>query len=208
MCNRESLAGSGFILEAAQSKLPGTMGYQDRDWYKDAQRDRPPVARKPAPPKRKGPVFSYILLWVVIGLVFYGLVTTFIPGMGSSRVQILRDGSVVLGTNRTGNYVINGSINGVSVRFVVDTGASLTSVSQRVARHMHGAVRLCASAFHDSKRRGTGLRRWGAGSAIRRLPCAKRTGRRDARHGDASLAGNECSQQVSHHPKWRQDDYF
>jgi aspartyl protease family protein len=162
MCNRESLAGSGFILEAAQSKLPGTMGYQDRDWYKDAQRDRPPVARKPAPPKRKGPVFSYILLWVVIGLVFYGLVTTFIPGMGSSRVQILRDGSVVLGTNRTGNYVINGSINGVSVRFVVDTGASLTSVSQRVARHMglfgcvparfttaNGEAQVCVAGARD-----------------------------------------------------------
>ena len=125
-----------FILEASRSKLPSTMGYQDRDWYKDAQRDKPTLARKPLTPKRKTPVFFYVLFWIVIGVVLYGLVTTFIPGMGKPQVQILHDGSVVFGTNRTGNYVVNGSINGISVRFIVDTGASLTSVSQRVARHM------------------------------------------------------------------------
>ena len=138
------------------------MGYQDRDWYKDLHRSKPPVARKPSTPTRGIPVFSYVMLWIMIGAVVYGLVATFIPGMGSTRVQILHDGSAVLGTNRTGNYVINGSINGVSVRFMVDTGASLTSVSQRIARHMglfgcvparsttaNGVAQVCIAGARD-----------------------------------------------------------
>ena len=157
--------GQGFILKPPQSNLWPTMGYQDRDWYKDAQRDKPPVTGKPPTFKRKTPVLSYILLWIVIGLTFYGLVTTFVPGMGRpqvQRVQVLHDGSVVLGTDHTGNYVMYGSINGVFVRFVVDTGASVTSVSQRVARHMgllgcvparsttaNGAAQVCIATAQD-----------------------------------------------------------
>ena len=112
------------------------MGSQDRDWYKDTRRGKPPVARKPSAPQRKTPWFSYILSWIVIGAAVYGLVTTFILGPSGPRVQILPHGPLVLSTNRAGNYVTNGAINGVSVQFVVDTGASVASVSQRVARHM------------------------------------------------------------------------
>ena len=123
-------------MEAQPSKIRPTMGYQDRDWYKDAQRGKPPVTRKPSAPQRKSLVFSYILSWIIIGAAVYGLVTTFILGTSGPRVQIQPNGPLVLGTNRAGNYVANGAINGVSVRFLVDTGASMASVSQRMARHM------------------------------------------------------------------------
>lgn len=121
------------------------MGYLDRDWYKDAQRKKPPVAGTRFPAHRKATLFSYILFWIIMGATLYGLAMTFIPGMGEPRVQVLHNGALVLGTDRAGNYVVGGSINGVPVRFIVDTGASVTSVSQRVARHM--GLADCVPAF-------------------------------------------------------------
>lgn len=112
------------------------MGYQDRDWYKEARSGAPPVVRGPSGPQRKAPWVSYALLWAVIGVGLYGLIMTFIPGMQTHRIRVIHGGSSVFRTNSAGNYVAHGSINGVPVLFMVDTGASLTAVSRRQARHM------------------------------------------------------------------------
>ena len=52
-------------------------------------------------------------------------------------------GAVVLERNRQGHYVATGEINGHSVTFLLDTGATTVALSSRLARELdlkHGAV--------------------------------------------------------------------
>ena len=143
------------------------MGYEDRDWYKEAQRAKQnspqggPIPRPPA--RRSSPNFlSMILLWLVIGGILYMLVKAFIPGFEPPSVSTDAAGAIVLNADRKGNYEIGGAINGVPVEFIVDTGASTVAVSQGMAAQMglsgclpsesstaNGKVGACIAVAHD-----------------------------------------------------------
>jgi aspartyl protease family protein len=113
------------------------MGIDDRDWYRQAQQQRQgPGPGMPGAPRRRPDTFSMVVLWLIIGAVLYLIVDGLLPGMRAPAVRAGRAAELLLSPGSDGNYEVGGSINGVPVRFIVDTGASTVSVSQTQARRM------------------------------------------------------------------------
>jgi len=84
-------------------------------------------------------VLMTVLAWILV----LGLLSAFFSDwMGKRdnpnqqvRTQLSADGAreVVLRQNRAGHYVANGAINGQTVTFLVDTGATMVSVPASIA---------------------------------------------------------------------------
>jgi aspartyl protease family protein len=128
------------------------MGVEDRDWHRDAQRERDKQRqlddtrhkfasftsnnmRRNSPPQASSPrqtgLIPMLLFWfAVMGLV-YGLMTYYLKPKQS---QVLANGDLVIPRAQDGHFYTPGSINGREVLFVVDTGASLVSVSEPLAQ--------------------------------------------------------------------------
>ncbi|WP_321341671.1 TIGR02281 family clan AA aspartic protease [Breoghania sp.] len=93
---------------------------------------------------RLGEVLNAIILWGGLGLILvagysmrfeledmaYRVMGSLMPGMAVEQ----GDGTVALARDRSGHYVVDASVNGASVRFLVDTGASMVTLSARDAR--------------------------------------------------------------------------
>jgi aspartyl protease family protein len=87
-----------------------------------------------------------VVMTVLAWLVVLGLLSAFFSGWLEERnnpnqqvrSQMRADGvrEVVLRQNRAGHYVANGAINGHSVTFLLDTGATSVSVPANVARRL------------------------------------------------------------------------
>lgn len=131
------------------------MGIQDRDWYQDAQRERDKQAAleatkrkfaryssthlgmKPPKPATVSPgspqmgLIPMLVFWFAVMGVVYALMQ-----------QVLRpkppvmsaNGELVIQRAADGHFYAPGTVNGYPVNFLVDTGASLVSVSESVAR--------------------------------------------------------------------------
>lgn len=94
---------------------------------------------EPAPTRRMGLAMAAIAWLLVIAML-----ASFFDGLldeqrnPNSRVdtRVAEDGAreVVLRRNRMGHYLANGSINGVEVTFLLDTGATGVALSPDVAR--------------------------------------------------------------------------
>lgn len=108
------------------------MGYQDRDWYKQ----QPPPSRAPVPAKRGKSVFAMVIAWLAIGGLVYLAVTHFVPGFAPTKVRSEGANELLLRADWSGGYGVAGSINGVPVKFMIDTGASTVSISQAMAQQM------------------------------------------------------------------------
>ena len=128
------------------------MGVEDRDWHRDAQRERDKQRQlddtrhkfasftsnnmpRNSPPKetssRQTGLIPMLLFWfAVMGLV-YGLMTYYLK---PKQAQVLANGDLVIPRAQDGHFYTPGSINGREVLFVVDTGASLVSVSEQLAQ--------------------------------------------------------------------------
>ena len=50
------------------------------------------------------------------------------------QAQVLANGDLVINRSQDGHFYTTGMINGAKVKFMVDTGASLVSVSEKFAR--------------------------------------------------------------------------
>ncbi len=123
------------------------MGIQDRDWYRDAQREREKQRQmdatrskfslfsrkhlnaKPISPTKTGLIPMMIFWCVVMGLL-YLLMTHYLK---PKQAQVLANGDLVISRARDGHFYVAGAINGKEARFMVDTGASLVSVSEKFA---------------------------------------------------------------------------
>ncbi len=114
------------------------MGIDDRDGYKQAHSQRPGALPPGFVPSRRAPagILSMVLLWLLIGGAITLMVRAFVPGFGPVRVRAAQAGAVLLSPNRWGNYTLEGSINGVPITFLVDTGASTVAVSTADADRM------------------------------------------------------------------------
>ncbi len=77
-----------------------------------------------------------VVLWLLIGGALYLLVQSLIPGFQRVHVRSVEANAVLLSPDRSGNYTLPGSINGVPITFMVDTGASTVSVSAAEAERM------------------------------------------------------------------------
>lgn len=128
------------------------MGVEDRDWFRDAQRERDKqrqlndtrhkfsafsrnnlrrqAASEPSAPRQTGLIPMLLFWFVVMGLV-YGLMTYYLKPKQS---QVLANGDLVIPRAQDGHFYSPGSINGREVMFLVDTGASLVSVSEPLAQ--------------------------------------------------------------------------
>ncbi|WP_321335991.1 TIGR02281 family clan AA aspartic protease [Breoghania sp.] len=93
---------------------------------------------------RLGEILNPVILWGGLGLVLiagysmryeledmaYRVMGSLMPGMAVEQ----GDGTVALARDRSGHYVVDATVNGASVRFLVDTGASMVTLSARDAR--------------------------------------------------------------------------
>lgn len=119
------------------------MGQEDRDWWREAQKER---ARKEsqstqwtrARPRTTG-IRSRGLNWGSIGIAIFWLAVIGVLYAGMTRylqpapVRVSATGDLVIPRARDGHFYAAGRVNGKPVNFMVDTGASLVTVSEKFA---------------------------------------------------------------------------
>lgn len=79
-----------------------------------------------------GGVFLHIGIWLGVGVLLY----LFFLRYEAPPVQLVGSDYVELTRARDGHFHIDGAIQGVPVRFLIDTGASTVSISQQLATRM------------------------------------------------------------------------
>jgi len=123
------------------------MGIQDRDWYQQAQREREKqrqmdetrakfsmfsrkhLGGKNVSPTKTG-LIPMLVFWCVVMGLLYGLMTHYLK---PKQAQVLGNGDLVINRSHDGHFYTLGNINGHEVKFLIDTGASLVSVSEKFA---------------------------------------------------------------------------
>jgi aspartyl protease family protein len=117
------------------------MGMQDRDWYRDLQKERNRkqnslpfrAAGKPSGLTRglKMAPLGIIVFWaVVMGSLYIAMNDYLKP----RQAVVSSNGDLVIPRSRDGHFYAQGEVNGQPVNFLVDTGASLVTVSHQFAR--------------------------------------------------------------------------
>ena len=77
-----------------------------------------------------GRVFLHAGIWLGLGLLIY----VFFLRQEAPPPRLLGPDSVELQRTRDGHFYIDGRINAQGLRFLIDTGASTVSISERLAR--------------------------------------------------------------------------
>lgn len=124
------------------------MGLQDRDWYRDAQREREKQRQidktrsqfsvfsgkhwgaKAVSPTKTG-LIPMMIFWLAVMGLLYALMTHYLK---PKQAQVLANGDLVITRSQDGHFYTTGIINGKEAKFMVDTGASLVSVSEKFAQ--------------------------------------------------------------------------
>lgn len=126
------------------------MGMEDRDWYRNTLREREKqqqmdqtrarfaafsgkrLNHQPASPGQTGLIPMMIFWCVVMGLL-YLLMTHYLK---PKQAQVRSNGDLVIERSSDGHFYTLGAVNGQEVKFMVDTGASLVSVSDAFAQQV------------------------------------------------------------------------
>jgi aspartyl protease family protein len=120
------------------------MGLEDRDWWREAQKERArkegriadarPVSRLPLNGLSRGlkwgPAGILVFWLAIMGLLYVAMNHYLKP----KPVIVSASGDLVIPRARDGHFYATGSVNGQPVKFLVDTGASLVTVSEQFAR--------------------------------------------------------------------------
>jgi len=124
------------------------MGKEDRDWYREAQREREKqrqidetrnkftafsrknLAAKAVSPTNTG-LIPMILFWCAVMGLLYMLMTHYLK---PKQAQVLANGDLVINRSQDGHFYTTGTINAREARFMVDTGATLVGVSETFAQ--------------------------------------------------------------------------
>ncbi|MDB5847694.1 MAG: hypothetical protein JWP29_1446 [Rhodoferax sp.] len=107
------------------------MGLEDRDWMRDARRQREAQARKAAGAGLRLGTLGILAFWlVVMGALYFAMQQVLKP----KAISVNMTGDLVIPRDRDGHFYAPGTVNGRPVRFLVDTGASLVVVSEAIAR--------------------------------------------------------------------------
>ena len=85
---------------------------------------------KPLRPRKTG-LIPIIVFWLFIGGLLFALMSYFIQ---PKRAKVTAHGELVIQRSQDGHFYTLGQINGHALKFMVDTGASLVSVSEAFAR--------------------------------------------------------------------------
>ncbi len=124
------------------------MGIEDRDWYRDAQREREKqrqaeetrkrftsfsnrhLSSKTISPTKTGLIPMLVFWCVVMGALYFAM-SHYLKPKGP---QVSANGDLVIKRAPDGHFYTMGSVNGREVKFLIDTGASLVSVSEKFAQ--------------------------------------------------------------------------
>lgn len=90
-------------------------------------------------PHRRSGIVMLVLAWLLLFGGAYWLVAAWQErdrNPNTHAVLAAQRGEVVLERNRAGHYVADGAINGVPVRFLLDTGATEVAVPKSLAREL------------------------------------------------------------------------
>lgn len=124
------------------------MGIEDRDWYRDAQREKAKREQLDAT-KRKFERYTakhlrnsgngetpqvglipMMLFWLLVMGIVYALMQY---ALAPKRPKANGNGDVVITRSTDGHFRTIGTVNGRETAFLVDTGASTVAVSDRFA---------------------------------------------------------------------------
>lgn len=135
------------------------MGMQDRDWWRDAQKERgkgtSKVGRFTAPQARAGSGIPKSLKWAPFWIVVFwavimsGLYVAMNQYLKPKPLVVSASGDLVIPRARDGHFYASGSVNGKPASFLVDTGASLVTVSEKFAREA-GMSKGVPAVFHTA----------------------------------------------------------
>ncbi len=90
----------------------------------------PPLANEQTRRALRSHTLAILAFWlVVMAVLYFGMKYA----MGPRGATVTSTGSLVIPLHRDGHFRVAGSVNGVPVMFMVDTGASLIAVSDAVA---------------------------------------------------------------------------
>lgn len=116
------------------------MGIQDRDWWREAQKERERKedrARRASRPKSwanasatKTGLIPMMLFWCAVMGLLYGLMTHYLK---PKPMKVATNGDLVITRAHDGHFYVAGTVNGKVANFMVDTGATLVSVSDEFA---------------------------------------------------------------------------
>ena len=119
------------------------MGIQDRDWYREAQKERDSKTVRFGKSKvgyeKQHSAVSRGNRWAPLGIVVFWLAIMAALYFGFKQYEqpktvISANGDVVIKRARDGHFYVAGHVNGNPVKFLVDTGASLVGVSEKFAQ--------------------------------------------------------------------------
>lgn len=124
------------------------MGIEDRDWYRDAQREKAKREQLNATKKKferyttkhlrgnrtgEAPqtgLIPMILFWLLVMGIVYALMHY---ALSPRRPQANGNGEVVITRSTDGHFRTVGIVNGSETTFLIDTGASTVAVSDQFA---------------------------------------------------------------------------
>ena len=114
------------------------MGIQDRDWYREAQKERDSKTVRFGNGRTRS-VVSRGNRWAPLGIVVFWLAVMGALYLGFKQYEkpktvISANGDLVIKRARDGHFYVAGQVNGKPVKFLVDTGASLVGVSEKFAQ--------------------------------------------------------------------------
>ncbi len=98
---------------------------------KNMGRQAKPPQPKPASGPRQTGLVPMLLFWFAVMGLLYALMTHYLQPKQS---QVLANGDLIIPRAPDGHFYSPGTINGRAVTFLVDTGASLVSVSEPLAQ--------------------------------------------------------------------------
>ena len=119
------------------------MGIQDRDWYREAQKERDSKFARAEKSKFDSQKRHYVVSrgnrWAPLGIVIFWLAIMAALYFGFKQYEkpktvISANGDLVIKRAHDGHFYVTGQINGKPVKFLVDTGASLVGVSEKFAQ--------------------------------------------------------------------------
>jgi len=79
---------------------------------------------------------KHAALWLLLGGIGYLAFDAFLSPKIAHPEIVNGDGTVVIDRSRDQHFYVAGTINGQSVTFLVDTGASIVTVSEEIARRL------------------------------------------------------------------------
>ncbi len=85
---------------------------------------------EPSSPRQTG-LIPMLLFWFAVMGLLYALMTHY---LAPKQAQVLSNGDLVIPRAQDGHFYAPGTVNGREVMFMVDTGASLVSVSEPLAQ--------------------------------------------------------------------------